>query len=326
MIVLFSNGNCHCNFHKVFMVDQHHRCDYFPKSFRMESMHYDGDIYRPPSEARSILLQVTTGCSHNKCRFCGAYKDKTFRIKTDEIILQDLQYAARYFSDNQRLFLCDGDALIIGQEKLVWLLHAVKEHLPNVQRVGSYASTKCIARKTAEELVELKSLGLSVIHLGLESGDDVTLEAMNKWGNAEECITAGKKVREAGINLFVTVILGLAGPQRSAIHAEKTGEALTRMNPSLVGALSIMPVPGTPLFEKMNTGNFTLMNPRDILSELRLMLAHTELHPGLFYANHASNYLPLRVRMPHDKTTALAMIDSALRGEIPLTPEWLRQL
>jgi len=289
-------------------------------------MHYEGDIIRPPSEGKSILLQVTVGCSHNECRFCAAYKTKQFRIKDEQAILDDLQYAATWYPQHKRLFLCDGDALIIPHNRFVKLLTDIRYYLPNVQRVGTYASAKSIARKTVEELVEVKKLGISVIHMGLESGDDETLAAMGKWGSAAEIVAAGKKVRDAGINLFVTVILGLAGPNRSAVHAQKTGEALTAMNPSYVGALSIMPVPGTGLYHDIENGVFTLMEPMAIMSELRCMLAHTELHPGLFYANHASNFLPLRVRMPHDKTAALAMIDSALRGEIPLTPDWLRQL
>ncbi len=289
-------------------------------------MHYEGDLYRPPSEANSILLQVTIGCSHNGCHFCGAYKDKKFRIKEDAVIHQDLIYAAQHFADNERLFLCDGDALIMPQERLVGILDAIKMQLPRVQRIGSYANAKSLVRKTPEDLCALRERGLTMIHMGLESGDDETLRAINKWGTADEIVEQGIKVGEAKIKLFVTVILGLAGLRRSAVHAEKTGDALTRMNPPCVGALSLMPVEGTKLYERLAAGEFQLMNPRQTLEELRIMLEHTELRPGMFYANHASNYLPLRVRLPQDKTGALAMIDSALRGEIPLTPEWLRGL
>ncbi|MBN1578727.1 MAG: radical SAM protein [Chitinispirillaceae bacterium] len=289
-------------------------------------MHYEGDIYRPPSEANSILLQVTAGCSHNGCHFCGAYKNKKFRIKDEAVIQEDLHYAAKHFADNDRLFLCDGDALIISQERLVGILDAVKKLLPRVRRIGSYANAKSLARKSPEDLLALRERGLTMIHMGLESGDDETLRSINKWGTAGEIVEQGIKVGEAKIKLFVTVILGLAGPRRSAVHAEKTGAALTRMNPPYVGALSLMPVEGTPLYERLAAGEFQLMNPRQMLEELKIMLEHTELRPGTFYANHASNYLPLRVRLPQDKTSALALIDSALRGEIPLTPEWLRGL
>lgn len=289
-------------------------------------MHYEGAIYRPPSEAKSILLQVTTGCSYNKCTFCGAYKDKMFAIKDNAVILGDLHYAARHYRDNRRLFLCDGDALIIPQKRLVSLLDTIREYLPGLQRIGTYANAKSIFTKTKNDLLSLRERGLSVIHMGLESGDDGTLRSVNKWGTADQIVEAGMKVREAGINLFVTVILGLGGAQRSEIHAHKTGEALTRMNPPYVGALSIMPVEGTGVYERLQSGDFRLLNPVEILRELRMMLDATELRPGLFYANHASNYLPLKVRLPNDKTSALSLIDSALRGEIPLTPEWLRGL
>lgn len=286
-------------------------------------MHYEGAIFRPPSEASSILLQVTTGCSHNGCSFCGAYKNKTFRIKDDEIILQDIKYAALHFGESRRLFLCDGDALIIPQNRLEHILENIRTFLPRVQRIGSYANAKSLSRKTDGDLSVLKELGLGMIHMGLESGDDETLKAMGKWGSADEIVSQGQRAKDAGINLFVTVILGLGGIERSKAHAKRTGEALTRLNPPYVGALSLMPVEGTPLYERLKKDEFRLPDSHELLYELRDMLAYTELRPGLFYANHASNYLPLKVRFPHDKTSALAMIDSALRGEIPLTPEWL---
>jgi radical SAM superfamily enzyme YgiQ (UPF0313 family) len=289
-------------------------------------MHYVGTIFRPPSEAESILLQATIGCSHNKCSFCGAYRDKRFRIQDMDIIRNDLQFASEHFSQNKRLFLCDGDALIIPQERLLSLLDDIKKHLPQVQRVGSYANAKSLAKKSLSELSALKNRGLYIIHMGLESGDDETLRAMNKWGSADEIIEQGQKVKAAGINLFVTVIIGLGGLSRSGIHAAKTGEALTRMNPPSVGALSLMPVEGTELYTRITSGDFQLLDPQQTLLELRIMLENTDLHPGIFYANHASNFLPLKVRFPHEKEAALARIEAALHGEIPLKPEWLRGL
>ncbi len=289
-------------------------------------MHYEGPIIRPPSEADSILLQVTVGCSHNKCNFCGIYKNKTFRIKDDHQIEKDLQYASIHFREKDTVFLCDGDALIIPFARLQELLLNIRKTLPWVRRVGTYANAKSIARKTTDELVQLKELGLRIIHMGLESGDDETLRRCGKWGDVSMMIEQGQKVREAGINLFITVLLGLAGPQRSSIHAEKTGYALTQINPNYVGALSLIPVENTPLYEQIQRGEFNLMGPLEILKELRIMLQFTDLRPGYFYANHASNYLPLRARLPRDKETALAMIDNALKGKIKFTPEWLRGL
>ncbi len=289
-------------------------------------MHYEGTIIRPPSEADSILLQVTIGCSHNKCGFCGIYKDKTFGIKDDYQIDKDLQYASIHFRNKDKVFLCDGDALIIPFARLQKLLLNIRKTLPWVSRVGAYANAKSIARKTSDELLQLKELGLRIIHMGLESGDDKTLRRCGKWGDVSMMIEQGQKVREAGINLFITVLLGLAGPQRSLIHAEKTGDALSQINPNYVGALSLIPVENTRLYTQIQRGEFNLMGPLEILKELRIMLQYTNLRPGYFYANHASNYLPLRARLPRDKETALALIDNALKGKVKLTPEWFRGL
>jgi radical SAM superfamily enzyme YgiQ (UPF0313 family) len=289
-------------------------------------MHYEGAIFRPPSEAESILLQVTIGCSHNQCHFCGAYRGKRFRIQDDAIIRQDIRYAATHLSDIKRVFLCDGDALIIPQPRLLSILEDISTRLPGLQRIGSYANAKSLKRKSLPELIALKEKGLKIIHMGLESGDDETLKAINKWGSAQEIIDQGKKVKEAGITLFVTVIVGLAGKERSAAHAQKTGEALTKMGPDFVGALSLMPVEGTELYATMLSGDFHAITPEQTLQELRTMLTATELPSGTFYANHASNFLPLKVRFPSGKVQALAAIDAALAGQIPLKPEWMRGL
>jgi radical SAM superfamily enzyme YgiQ (UPF0313 family) len=289
-------------------------------------MHYEGALFRPPSEAESILLQVTIGCSHNKCRFCAAYREKRFRIQDDEIIRQDIRHAAKHLSHGKRVFLCDGDALIIPQPRLLSILDDIAANLPGLQRVGTYANAKSLARKSVAELVALKEKGLKVIHMGLESGDDETLKAVNKWGLSQDIVEQGRKVKEAGITLFVTVILGLGGQARSAAHAEKTGEALTKMQPDLIGALSLMPVDGTELHDRMLAGAFKEITPRQTLEELRLMLGATDLPSGTFYSNHASNFLPLKVRFPGGKAQALEAIDAALAGRIPLRPEWMRGL
>ncbi len=289
-------------------------------------MHYEGAIFRPPSEAQSILLQVTIGCSHNRCRFCGSFREKRFRIQDDAIIKDDLCYAAAYLPDTKRLFLCDGDALIIPQPRLLGLLQEINIHLPRLERIGSYANAKSLARKSLGDLIALREKGLKLIHMGLESGDDETLREMNKWGTSQEIIEQGKKVKEAGMTLFVTVILGLGGKKRSEIHARKTGEALTKMGPDFVGALSLMPVEGTELYNRIETGDFRIVEPQQTLRELRIMLEHTDLQSGTFYSNHASNFLPLKVRFPVGKAQALSAIDAALRGDIPLRPEWMRGL
>jgi radical SAM superfamily enzyme YgiQ (UPF0313 family) len=289
-------------------------------------MHYEGMVIRPPSEADSILLQVTTGCSHNKCTFCGVYRDKPFTIKERAVIQSDLDYASQHFATNSNMFLCDGDALIIPQERLLDIFTMIRMTCPNVQRIGSYANAKSLSRKTVGELKALRDQGLRIVHLGLESGDDITLSRINKWGTSEAIIRECAKAQEAGINLFITVLLGIAGSDRSEIHAKKTGEVLSAINPNYVGALSYMPVENTPLDKAIQDGTFSLLPPDKILQELRTMISCTTMTRGYFYANHASNYLPLRIRFPKDKESALATIDKALKGSISLTPEWMRGL
>ena len=289
-------------------------------------MHYEGTIIRPPSEANSILLQVTVGCSRNRCTFCGTYQGERFRIKSDDIIAQDIAFAARYCRRQRRLFLCDGDALIIPQKRLLGILKAIEHELPWVTRIGAYANAKSLKMKTLEDLKALKEHRLGILYMGLESGDDETLKKINKGADSQEMIAMGRKAIEAGIKLSATVILGIAGRQRSQIHAQETGRVLSAMDPDYVGALSLMLIPGTPLYEDYRKGRFTLIKPVEMLAELRTMFAHTRLTQGLFHANHASNYLPIRARLPRDRDTVLQLIDRALQGEIGLKPEYLRAL
>jgi radical SAM superfamily enzyme YgiQ (UPF0313 family) len=289
-------------------------------------MHYEGNIIRPPSEANSILLQVTVGCSRNKCTFCGTYAGERFRIKPDETIMADIAFAARHCRRQRRVFLCDGDALIIPQKRLLAILSEIRRQLPWVTRVGAYANAKSLKMKDPGELEQLKEHGLGILYMGLETGDDVTLKRINKGATAQTMIEEGRKARKAGMKLSVTVMLGIAGRDRSQVHAEATGRALTALDPDYVGALSLMLIPGTPLHDDWQAGRFVLIEPDEMLAELRTMIAHTDLSQGLFHANHASNYLPVKARMPKDKKATLSLIDDALAGRVSLKPEWLRAL
>ena len=289
-------------------------------------MHYEGNIIRPPSEANSILLQVTVGCSRNKCTFCGTYRGERFKIKSDEIIWEDIEFAAANCKRQRRVFLCDGDALIIPQRRLLKILDAIKENLPWVTRVGLYANAKSLKMKSIDELKELRDHGLGIAYMGLETGDDVTLTAIKKGSTAAEMIDMGRKAKEAGIKLSITVLLGIAGRQRSDVHARETGRVLSAIDPEYVGALSLMLIPGTPLCHDFEAGRFEMIEPIEMLQELRTMIEYTELTRGLFHANHASNYLPIKARMPKDKIDTLKLIDSALVGKVQLKPEFLRAL
>lgn len=289
-------------------------------------MHYEGTIIRPPSEADSILLQITTGCSHNRCTFCGAYKDQGFRIKEPQIISEDIAFARQYCTKLRRVFLCDGDALIMPQRRLIGILAEIRQQLPWVTRIGTYANAKSLKMKSLGDLGELKELGLGIIYTGLETGDDETLGSIRKGVDSATIIQECRKARQAGIKLSVTVILGLAGSQRSRIHAQETGRALSAIDPEYTGALTLMLMPGTPMHDDWAAGRFTLMSPEEILEELKTMIAHTRLSRGLFFTNHASNYFPLQIRLPRDKDMAIHLIDKALEGKLPLRPEGLRAL
>jgi radical SAM superfamily enzyme YgiQ (UPF0313 family) len=290
-------------------------------------MKYEGAIYRPPSEADSLILQVTVGCSHNRCTFCGSFKEKRFRIKTFEEIKEDIDEATQSGWSFDRVFLADGDALIIPQARLQEVMAYLREKHPHLRRVGIYANAKGALKKTVEELRELKEAGLGIIYLGVESGDQVVLDRVCKGTTYEKLVQAGTMVKKAGIKLSVTVLLGIGGRERSREHAIATGRILTEMNPEYVGALSLIIVPGTPLHEEIAKGDFSLPTPFELIEELRTIIAYTDMH-GLFFSNHASNYFPIKARMPKDKEATLRLIDEVLAKRDPalLRPEYFRAL
>lgn len=216
--------------------------------------------------------------------------------------------------------------MIIPQKRLVNILNEIRRRLPWVERVGVYANTKSLKMKTDAELRELCGLGIGIAYMGLETGDDVTLKAVNKGASSETMIAMGRKARAAGIKLSITVLLGIAGRERSEIHARETGRVLSAIDPEFVGALSLMLIPGTPLFQDYEAGKFPILEPSEVLQELKTMIAHTDLTNGLFHANHASNYLPIRAKFPEEKERTLALIEEALAGKVALKPEYMRAL
>jgi len=289
-------------------------------------MHYEGMMIRPPSEANSILLQVTLGCSHNKCTFCGTFRDKRFDIKKDDVIFEDIEFARQHCRRQNRLFICDGDALIVPQKRLVKILKQIKDRLPWVERVGLYANTKGIGMKSDEQLKELKGLGVKLVYMGLESGDDQILKEVRKGADSAKMIKMGRRIKNSGMQLSVTVLVGLGGKERSKSHALETGKVLSAIDPDFVGALSLMLVPGTELNDQFQKGEFALINPEEMLEELGLMISSTNLSNGLFHANHASNYLPIRAKLPEEKEKTLELISQALQGNVELKPEFMRAL
>lgn len=254
------------------------------------------------------------------------YKGSRFSIKNDDIIFSDIDFAATHYRHQNRLFLCDGDALILPQKRLVHILSEIKSKLPWVNRVGVYANTKSIRMKTVRQLQELKDLGLLIAYMGLESGDDITLQDINKGADAARMIEMGQKIRSAGMSLSITVLLGIAQRNRSQIHGRETGRVLTAIDPEYVGALSLMLTPGTPAHNAWKEGSWQQLTPQEMLEELKIILINTELSNGYFHANHASNYLPIKAKLPEDKQKTLSLIDQALNGEIGLKPEHMRGL
>jgi radical SAM superfamily enzyme YgiQ (UPF0313 family) len=292
-----------------------------------ENMDYEGTIYRPPSEAYSLLIQVTTGCSHNKCTFCGNYQDKKFKIKSLDIIKKDLQ-EARSYGPVEKVFLCDGDALIIPQVRLEEMLRLINENIPTVKRIGTYGNTKSILKKSVDELKTLKELGLKIIYLGVETGNAELLKKIKKGATYEQMVEASRRVKEAGILLSATVILGVGGIENSIEHSMDTARILTDMDPDYVGALTLMLVPGTELYGDYKAGKFVLPDKFGFLRELYLIIANSNFTNCFFAANHASNYLPIRANLPQDKEKILTMISSVIdtRDLNRIRPEYLRAL
>ena len=290
-------------------------------------MKYEGMVIRPPSEAGSLLLQVTVGCSHNKCTFCPTYKGEKFRIKTFDEIEEDILEASGY-GYIERVFLCDGDVLIMPMRKLVPVLESINRNIKGVKRIGLYANAKSILRKTPEELLELRNLGVKIVYLGVETGNDDILEKIQKGANARQMVEAGQKIKKAGITLSVTVLLGIGGRVKSTEHALDTARVLTEMDPDYVGALTVMVVPGTVLHDEQMSGEFELPDKFGFLEELGIMVANSNFTNCFFTSNHASNYLPIRARMPQEKDETVELIQHVIKSSDRkmLRPEYLRGL
>jgi len=290
-------------------------------------MDYEGFIIRPPSEAYSLLLQVTVGCSHNKCTFCGTYRQKKFKIKSLEQIKKDLHEASHY-EGVDRVFLCDGDALIIPQPRLKEILELINKNLPDIERIGTYANAKSILRKSPEELKELKALGVNIIYLGVETGNAELLQKIHKGVTCEQMVEAGRRIKEAGITLSVTVLLGLGGIEQSIEHAIDTAKILSDIDPDYAGALTLMFVPETELYEDYLAGRFVLPDKFGFIRELYLMIEKSNFTDCYFTSNHASNYLSIKAHLPREKEKILKMIGSVIDDKdlSRIRPEYLRGL
>ena len=289
-------------------------------------MRYYGSVYRPPSEAYSLIVQVTYGCSHNTCAFCGMYKEKRFALRPLAEVLEDFHLARQYYRNVGRIFLADGDALIRKVSDLVTILDTIRELFPECERVSSYASPTSLQIRTDEELQLLRDKGLTLLYMGLESGCDDVLKLMRKGHTSAEIVECGQKVKRNGIGLSVTAITGLGGPELMEAHAVDTAKALNAMNPEYIGILTLVVEDGTPLRDWVQEGKFHLLTPAQVLQETKLMVENFDSPGSVFRMNHASNYLSLKGTLNEDKEAMLAQIRRAERHMETLRPEGWRQV
>ena len=290
-------------------------------------MRYVGEIYRPPSEAYSLLVQVTIGCSHNKCTFCNMYKAKQFKVRKLEEVLEDLAWARNHYNRVERIFLCDGDALCLANHKLLVILDYIKEHFPECERVTTYGRATDVIRKTDEELRELKEHGLEMVYIGAESGSQRILDKVNKGETREELIEGVQRLENVGIKTSVTFISGLAGPDDWQEHAIETGKMIAEMNASYVSLLTLMLQPPAPLLEDYQQGKFKLLSPEEVLAETCLMLQYARpSKPCVFRSNHASNYVSLRGNLPMDNESMIASLKRCMENRGLLKDERFRML
>lgn len=276
-------------------------------------MRYEGSLYRPPSEAYSLIIQATIGCTHNGCTFCSMYKDKTFRIRPTQDIIEDLKVGRARYKNVSRIFIADGDALAIENKKLEEILSFIKENFPECQRIGIYGSPRAIASKSHGDLIKLKKLGLGIIYLGVESGSDMILKKINKGVTSREMVLAGKKVINAGIKLSVTLISGIGGKEDTYKHARESARIINEINPHYIGLLTLIVEENTPLYADVKSGKFELLSAQEVLFETRIIVENIDVDDCIFRSNHVSNYVSLKGTLPMDKYLIIDQINEALK-------------
>jgi radical SAM superfamily enzyme YgiQ (UPF0313 family) len=281
-------------------------------------MRYEGNIYRPPSEAYSLIVQVTIGCAHNACTFCSMFKDKTFRVRPEEEVLEDLREARRTYRKIGRIFLADGDALVLSNERLLRILAEIEALFPECERVSVYGSPQDVLRKTPAELEELAAHGVGFLYIGAESGSDNVLARIQKGAARDEIAAAIRKIEAAGIKASVTFIAGLGGPELSEEHARESGRLIGEAQPSYVGLLTLILEPGAPMYDEVQTGKCTLLSPAEITRETLTLLDNVNIENAekecVFRSNHASNYVSLKGTLPQDKERMMNQLRAALEN------------
>jgi len=293
----------------------------------MRIMRYEGDIYRPPSEAGSYILQATVGCSWNACTYCDMYRAKRFRVRDLAETLEDVREAREALGEQvDKVFVADGDALVMDLATWEPILAACRDSFPRLRRVSAYATAVNLLEKSHEDLVRLRELGLSLLYIGPESGDAPTLKRIAKGATFADHVEAARRARAAGIKLSTIFLLGAGGIERSAEHASASARLASEMDPRFVSLLTLTVIPGTPIAKLQDGGRFELPGVEALLGELRTFVAEASPTDAIFRTNHASNYLPLAGRIPRDRDRIVGVLDAALEGEIPLRAEWSRGL
>lgn len=279
---------------------------------------YNYPLYRPPSEAYSLIIQITLGCSHNKCTFCNMYKGKQFTIKPFEQVKNEIDFFRSQISHIDKIFLADGDALIMRTESLIKILEYINLKFPEVKRISLYASPRSILLKTEKELEEIRNLGVSLVYMGLESGDNETLKGINKGATAEEITEAALKMKKIGFQLSVTVIAGILGNKDSTNHAVNTGKVISKIIPEYLGILCLVVHPETDIDIQCKKGEFVESSGDQIMEEIKLMIENINIPDNkkiIFRSNHASNYLNLKGNFPEDKARLLDDINYAISND-----------
>lgn len=289
-------------------------------------MRYHEPLFRPPSEAESFILQATLGCSWNACTYCAMYRSKRYRVRPLDEVLADIAAASWGANEVRHVFVADGDPLAMDLAHWEPILRALAASFPRLRRVSTYATARNLLEKTPEELTRLRDLGLSLLYIGPESGDDATLHRLAKGASAADHIEAARRARAAGFEQSLIFLLGAGGRSRSEEHARASGRLATAMDPRFLSTLTLTVVPATPIARLQEQGRFELPDIHGLLAELRWFVEEATPSNAIFRANHASNYLPIGGRLPRDRGAILATLDQALAGRIRLRPEWARGL
>jgi len=290
-------------------------------------MRDEGKLYRPPSEASSYILQATIGCSWNRCTYCDMYRDKTFRVRDLSKTLHDVQLAkSAYGDDVEKVFVADGDALVMDLEHWEPILEACQSAFPRLRRVSCYAMAENVLGKSDADLARLKELGLGLLYMGPESGDPSTLRRIAKGSGFDDHVEASRRAKRAGMQVSAIFLLGAGGKDRSIEHAHGSAELATAMDPEFLAALTLTVVPNTPIAKQERRGKYQLPDKLELLRELYTFVDEARPTDALFRTNHASNYLPIGGRLPRDRKAILEVIDAALDGAVPLRPEAMRGL